>query len=107
MMPTVIAGMLEALNLRVEPVHTGDGAPGLPAFDQRNPHHRTTAVNPRPVADNRALRFMAQLPLAGRHLLGFLRSPNSAELSGHCTDSSWFTPGWHPDNDGLHPLCAP
>ncbi len=72
-------------------------------FDHRNPQHGTTPVNPG-LVDNRSLRFMTQLHLAGRHLRGFLRPLSGAELSGRCTDGSWFTANLQPDDDGLFPV---
>jgi hypothetical protein len=73
-------------------------------FDHCNPQRGTTAVNPGLIADHSSLRFMAQLHLAGRQLRGFLRPLNGAELSGRCTDGSWFTAGFAPDDDGLFPV---
>jgi protein-L-isoaspartate(D-aspartate) O-methyltransferase len=73
-------------------------------LDQRNPQQATTPENPGLVAGNRSLRFMAQLHLAGRRLRGFLRPPKGTELSGHCTDGSWFIAGLHPSNEGLYPV---
>jgi hypothetical protein len=81
-----------------------DGESWDQVLDQRNPLQETTPVNPRLVADNRSLRFMAQLHLAGRRLRGFLRPLDGVELSGHCTDGSWFTAGLHPDDDGVFPV---
>ena len=73
-------------------------------LDQRNPQQGTTPLHPGLVADNRSLRVMVQLHLAGRRLRGFLRALDGTELSGHCTDGSWFTAGLHPDEDGLFPV---
>ena len=73
-------------------------------FDHRNPQRVTTPVNPGLVADNPSLRFMAQLHLAGRRLRGFLRPLSGAELTGRCTDGSWFTAGLHSNDDGLFPV---
>lgn len=73
-------------------------------FDQRNPQRTTTPVSPGLVADDPSFRFMAQLHLAGRRLRGFLRPLRGAELSGRCTDGSWFIAGLHPDDDGLFPV---
>lgn len=79
-----------------------DGESWDQALDQRNPQQGTTPVNPALVAQNRSLQFMTQLHLAGRRLRGFV--PDGAEISGHCTDGSWFTAGLHPGHDGLYPV---
>ncbi|MGH3670334.1 MAG: hypothetical protein ACRDSH_06825, partial [Pseudonocardiaceae bacterium] len=45
---------------------------------------------------------MTQLQLAGRRLRGF--ALDGTEISGHCTDGSWFTVGLHPGYGGLYPV---
>lgn len=70
-------------------------------FDQRNPQRGTTPVDPALMIDNPSLRFLTQLHLAGRRLRGFLRPLTGAEISGRCTDGSWFTAAVQPDDDGL------
>ncbi|MGH3702598.1 MAG: methyltransferase domain-containing protein [Pseudonocardiaceae bacterium] len=81
-----------------------DGESWNQVFDQRNPQRGTSPINPGLVADNSSLRFITQLHLAGRRLRGFLRPFNGTELSGRCTDGSWFIASFHPDGDGLFPL---
>ncbi|MGH3885472.1 MAG: methyltransferase domain-containing protein [Pseudonocardiaceae bacterium] len=98
-----LPGAFMPMRTRLDSPHR-DGESWDQVFDQCNPQRGTTPVNPGLVADNRSLRFMAQLHLAGRRLRGFLRSLNGTELFGHCTDGSWFTAGLHPDNDGLYSL---
>jgi protein-L-isoaspartate(D-aspartate) O-methyltransferase len=73
-------------------------------FDHRNPQRAMTPINPGLVVDNPSLRFMAQLHLAGRRLRGFLRPLSGTELTGRCTDGSWFTAGLRPSDDGLFPV---
>lgn len=79
-----------------------DGESWDQVLDQRNPQRGTTPVDPGLVADDRSLRFMAQLNLAGRRLRGFLRSGNGTELSGHGSDGSWVVVGLHPDKHRLY-----
>ncbi|MGQ0776566.1 MAG: methyltransferase domain-containing protein [Pseudonocardiales bacterium] len=98
-----LPGAFMPMRTRLDSPHR-DGESWDQVFDQRNPQRGVTPVNPGLITDNRSLRFMAQLHLAGRRLRGFLRSQGGAELSGYCTDGSWFTAGMHPDNDGLYPL---
>ncbi len=81
-----------------------DGEAWHQVLDQRNPQRATTAVDAAPVADCPSLRFLLQLHLAGYRVRGFLRSPGSAELSGHATDGSWFTVGLRADDGGLFPV---
>jgi hypothetical protein len=98
-----LPGAFMPLRTRLDSPHR-DGESWGQVLDQRNPQSGKTPVDPGLVADNRSLRFMAQLHLAGRRLRGFLRSPIGPDLSGHCTDGSWFTAGLRPDNDGLYPV---
>ncbi|MGH3995216.1 MAG: protein-L-isoaspartate O-methyltransferase family protein, partial [Pseudonocardiaceae bacterium] len=84
-----LPGAFMPMRTRLDSPHR-DGESWDQVFDQRNPQHGTTPLDPGLVADNRSLRFMAQLHLAGRRLRGFLRSLSGAELSGHSTD--------HPDS---------
>ncbi|MGH3565017.1 MAG: methyltransferase domain-containing protein [Pseudonocardia sp.] len=81
-----------------------DGETWDQVLDKCNPQHATTPVDPGLMADNRSFQFTAQLHLAGRRLCGFLRSFDGAEVSGYCTDGSWFTAGLNPDDDGLFPV---
>jgi protein-L-isoaspartate(D-aspartate) O-methyltransferase len=85
------------------PYHHGESWDQM-VFDQCNPQRGTTPVNPGLVADHPALRFTAQLHLAGRRLRGFVRPLSGTELCGRCTDGSWFTAGLQPDDDGLFPV---
>lgn len=67
-----------------------DGESWDQVLDQRNPQQGKTPVYPGVVADNRSLRFMTQLHLAGRRLRGFLY--DDAEMSGHCTTGVGSSP---------------
>ncbi len=98
-----LPGAFMPMRTRLDSPHR-DGENWDQVLDQRNPQQGTTPVNPGLVADNRSLQFMVQLHLAGRRLRGFVHPLDGAELSGHCTDGSWFTTGLHPDNDGLYPV---
>jgi protein-L-isoaspartate(D-aspartate) O-methyltransferase len=106
--PDVVEGSFLALPGAFMPMRTRldsphrDGESWDVVLDQRNPQQGTTPVNPALVAENRSLQFVTQLHLAGRRLRGF--TLDDAEISGHCTDGSWFTAGLDPDHDGLYPL---
>jgi hypothetical protein len=89
------------LRTRLDSPHR-DGESWDVVLDQRNPQQGTTPLNPALVAQNRSLQFITQLHLAGRRLRGF--ALDGAEISGHCTDGSWFTTGLHPGHDGLYPV---
>ena len=79
-----------------------DGESWDQVLDQRNPQQGDTPLNPALVTENRSLLFMVQLHLAGRRLRGFVL--DGGEMSGHCTDGSWFTAGLDPGKDGLYPV---
>jgi protein-L-isoaspartate(D-aspartate) O-methyltransferase len=96
-----LPGAFMPMRTRLDSPHR-DGESWNQVLDQRNPQQGTTPVNPGLVAENRSLQFMTQLHLAGRRLRGF--TLDGSEISGHCTDGSWFTAGLHPDNDGLYPV---
>ena len=96
-----LPGAFMPLRTRLDSPHR-DGESWDQVLDQRNPQQGTTPVNPALVAENRSLQFMTQLHLAGRRLRGFVL--DGLEISGHCTDGSWFTAGIHPDHDGLYPV---
>jgi hypothetical protein len=96
-----LPGAFMPMRTRLDSSHR-DGEIWSHVFDQRNPQRGTTLIDPGLIADNRSLRFMAQLHLAGRRLRGFLRSPDSARnYPGYCTDGSWFTTNLRSDRDGL------
>jgi hypothetical protein len=96
-----LPGAFMPLRTRLDSPHR-DGENWEVVLDQRNPQRGSPPVNPALVAENRSLRFLTQLHLAGRRLRGFV--PDDEEISGHCTDGSWFTAGLHPGDDGLYPV---
>ncbi len=96
-----LPGAFMPLRTRRDSTHR-DGENWEVVLDQRNPQRGSTPVNPALVAENRSLRFLTQLHLAGRRLRGFV--PDDEEISGHCTDGSWFTAGLHPGDDGHYPV---
>jgi protein-L-isoaspartate O-methyltransferase len=98
-----LPGAFMPMRTRLDSPHR-DGESWDRVLDQRNPQRGTTPVNPGLIIDDRSLQFMTQLHLAGRRVRGFVRQPGDAQLSGHCTDGSWFTAGLHPDHDGLYPI---
>lgn len=99
-----LPGAFMSMRTHVDNPHR-DGERWDRVFDHRNPQRGITPVNPSLVADIQSLRFMAQLHLAGQRLRGFLRPLTGSELSGRCTDGSWFTAGLHPiDDGGLFPV---
>ena len=95
-----LPGAFMPLRTRLDSPHR-DGESWDVVLDQRNPQHGTTPVNPALVTQNKSLRFITQLHLAGRRLRGF--ALDGPEISGHSTDGSWFTTGLHPDH-GLYPV---
>lgn len=96
-----LPGAFMPMRTRLDSPHR-DGESWDQVLDQRNPQQGMTPVNPALVARNRSLQFVAQLHLAGRRLRGFV--PDGTEISGHCTDGSWFIASLHPGNDGLYPV---
>jgi protein-L-isoaspartate O-methyltransferase len=96
-----LPGAFMPLRTQLDSPHR-DGESWDVVLDQRNPQQGTTPLNPALVAQNRSLQFITQLYLAGRRLRGF--ALDGAEISGHCTDGSWFTTGIHPGHDGLYPV---
>ncbi len=96
-----LPGSFMPLRTRLDSPHR-DGESWDVVLDQRNPQQGTTPVNPALVAQNKSLQFMTQLHLADRRLRGFVL--DGPEISGHCTDGSWFTAGLHPDHNGLYPV---
>ncbi len=96
-----LPGAFMPLRTRLDSLHR-DGENWDVVLDQRNPQQGTTPINPALVAQNKSLRFMTQLHLAGRRLRGFV--PDGAEISGHCTDGSWFIAGLYPSHNGLYPV---
>jgi protein-L-isoaspartate(D-aspartate) O-methyltransferase len=96
-----LPGSFMPMRTRLDSPHR-DGESWDQVLDQRNPQQGTTPVNPALVAQNKSLQFMTQLHLAGRRLRGFVL--DGPEISGHCTDGSWFTAGLHPDHDGRYPV---
>lgn len=99
----MLPGAFMPMRTRLDSPHR-DGESWEQVLDKRNPQYGTTPVDPGSVADNRPLRFMTQLHLAGRRLRGFLRALNGVELSGHSTDGSWCTAGLARDANGLFPV---
>lgn len=96
-----LPGAFMPLRTRLDSPHR-DGENWDVLLDQRNPQQGTTPVHPALVAHTTSLRFLTQLQMAGRRLRGFV--PDGAELSGHCTDGSWFTVSLDPGEDGLYPV---
>ncbi|MGI9002145.1 MAG: methyltransferase domain-containing protein, partial [Pseudonocardia sp.] len=99
-----LPGAFMPMRTRLDSPHR-DGEDGDQVlWDQRNPQRGSTTVDPAQVADQRSLRFLLQLHLAGRRLRGFRRSIAGRELCGHSTDGSWFTAGLNPDDNRLFPV---
>lgn len=96
-----LPGAFMPLRTRLDSPHRDDESWDV-VLDQRNPQRGTTPVDPRLVAQNKSLRFLTQLHLAGRRLRGFV--PDGTEVCGHGTDGSWFTADLHPGRDGLYPV---
>ena len=76
-----LPGAFMPMRTRLDSPHR-DGESWDQVLDQRNPQQGKAPVYPGVVADNRSLRFMTQLHLAGRRLRGFLH--DAAEMSVAC-----------------------
>jgi protein-L-isoaspartate O-methyltransferase len=96
-----LPGAFMPMRTRLDSPHR-DGERWDQVIDKTNPQLGFTEVDPALlVSEDGSLRFVTQLHLAGQRLRGFLRSYDETQLTGRCTDGSWFTASLATNGHGL------